>query len=412
MITLETKLAILQQCEYEWPRYQKWLTENSASAVVVKPKKWTTKLKLLKALAPFLTLHGALNLLVLPQYLIIGSLVLAATIKLRYLQSKGLIVVAIAGSYAKTSTKYIATHLLQGSKRVVMTPENINTPIGIARFILNRLTGSDEVFIAELGEYYPGDIASLVRFLSPDFKILTPVGYAHLERFGSESALKDGLQELVTTQPHKGKSFVFGSEYDESKLTNVSVTRAGTEFEYQGNRYFIPLFGTHNAVNSLPGLWLANELGIDAKTSQSRLSSVNYVPHRLEPTQLEHNILLLDNGYNSNPASARESLAVLKALDSPQKIVSTPGFIELGPTQDTENESLGKEIADVADLCIVIKSVNAQAIKRGLVSGGFTKDQIIEASGEEEGMNLVSSLTKPSAIILFENSVPELYKKA
>lgn len=411
MITLDTKLAILQQCEYEWPRYQKWLDENKNTSVQVQPKKWTTKLKLLRAMSTVFPLQISLTLLQQPQNLITWSLVTKARMKLRRLQASKLIVVAIAGSYAKTSTKYIAHHVLTGSKKVVMTPENINTPIGIARFILNQMTGKEEVFIAELGEYYPGDIANLVHFLSPDFKILTPVGYAHLERFGSEAALKKGLEELIDTEATKGKSFVYGTDYDASKITHVSVTRAGTEFVYESKNYFIPLFGAHNAVNSLPGLWLAQELGIESSTVQSALASVAYVPHRLEPTQLEHNILLLDNGYNSNPASARESLAVLQALDAPQKIVSTPGFIELGPTQEAENETLGKEIARVADICIVIQSVNADAIKRGLQAGGFTKAQIIEASGEEEGMNLVSSLTKPSAIILFENSVPELYKK-
>lgn len=410
MISLDTKLAILQQTEYEWPRYEAWLAANEQSSIVVSPKKWTTKLKLLKALSPLLSLRGALWLLKVPQDLITWSLVTCAKVKLRYLQSTGLIVVAIAGSYAKTSTKYIATHLLSGSKHVVMTPENINTPIGIARFILGKMTGKEQVFIAELGEYYPGDIADLVRFLSPVYKILTPVGYAHLERFGSEEALSKGLHELVTTQPTRGKSFVYGKDYEARQLSNVSVSRAGTEFEYQSNHYFMPLFGAHNAVNSLPGLWLAHELGVPTQTVQAALASVSYVPHRLEPTQLEHGILLLDNGYNSNPASARESLAVLQALDAPQKIVSTPGFVELGPTQAAENETLGKEIAAIADLCIVIKSVNARAIINGLRAGGFHEAQIILAQNEAEGMNVVSKFTKPNAIILFENSVPELYK--
>lgn len=411
MITLDTKLAILQQCEYEWPRYIQWLEANKNTSIVVKPKKWTTKLKLLKMLTPFFSLRGSLTLLKLPQDMIIWSFVTAARIKLRYLQSRGLILVAIAGSYAKTSTKYIAKHVLEGTVAVVMTPENINTPIGIARFILHQMNGTEKVFIAELGEYYPGDIANLVNFLSPDYKILTPVGFAHLERFGSVEALQAGLRELVTTQRAKGKQFVFGEDYDASKIHHITVSRAGTEFQCDDKEYFIPLYGAHNAVNVLPSIWLASHLHVDTSIVQSRLASLPYIPHRLEPTQLEHNILMLDNGYNSNPASAKESLAVLNALDASQKIVSTPGFIELGASQEKENEMFGTQIAKIADLCIVIRSVNATALIKGLRAGGFRESQIILANGEEEGMNLVSKLTKPSAIILFENSIPELYKK-
>jgi UDP-N-acetylmuramoyl-tripeptide--D-alanyl-D-alanine ligase len=408
--SLETQLAILQQCEYEWDRFDQWMASHRHSDEHVKPKKWTLKLKLLRFLAPILSLRGALLLLEVPKQLVISLLVALATIKLRWLQFRGLQVIAIAGSYGKTSTKYIANHVLTGSKKVLMTPENINTPIGIARVILYKLHSSHQIFLAELGEYYVGDIRALTLFLSPDFKILTPVGYAHLERFGSEENLKKGLMELVTTQPQKGKSFVHGADYRSEDLHDVQISRAGTEFVFSGSSYFIPLYGRHNALNCLPTLWLAKELGIEGSLVRERLSSLPFVPHRLEPTQLEHNILLLDNGYNANPASTKETLSVLSEMEGSQKIVCTPGYIELGPSQEKENEQLGVEIAKIADLCIIIDGVNSAAILRGLEKAKFPDDHIIRAKGEQEGMELLTKQVKPSAIILFENSIPELYK--
>ncbi len=89
----------------------------------------------------------------------------------------------------------------------------------------------------------------------------------------------------------------------------------------------------------------------------------------------------------------------------------TPGFVELGPSQAQENENFGTAITQVAQVCIVIEGVNSDALIRGLKSGGFGDDQIITAAGEEEGMTILSKRTQPSAIILFENSIPELYKK-
>ncbi|MEP7167058.1 MAG: UDP-N-acetylmuramoyl-tripeptide--D-alanyl-D-alanine ligase [Candidatus Woesebacteria bacterium] len=409
-LSIETKLAILQQTEYEWSRYIRWFQANKNSSLVVKPKKWTFKLQLLRVMAPVLSLRFSLLLLEIPKKIIIWAYVLVATIKLRYLQKRGLKVIAIAGSYGKTSTKYIAHHVLSGSRKILMTPENINTPIGIARLILSKLNSSHEVFLAELGEYYPGDIAGLVHFLSPDYKILTPVGYAHMERFGSEENLKKALTELVTTEANKGKHFVYGKDYGENSVTDVQVSRAGTEFSYNERSFFIPLYGKHNAVNTLPALWLAQEFGIDLNMVAQKLSSVAFIPHRLEPTLLEHNILLLDNGYNANPASSVETLSVVKELEASQKIIFTPGYIELGDIQEHENEKLGKRIAQIADVCVVIIGVNTQAIVKGLKTGGLEEDQIILAKGEQEGMEQIKNMVKPSAIILFENSVPELYK--
>lgn len=410
-IALQTKLAILQQSEYEWPRYVQWLAAHRDQSVLVEPKAWTLKLRLLRLLAPILTLHGALLLLEIPKRLIFWGYRVAAQLKLRYLQARGLQVVAIAGSYAKTSTKYIAHHVLSTERRVVMTPENINTPIGISRLILSTLTTSDEIFIAELGEYVNGDIAALVRFLSPDYKILTPVGYAHLERFGSEANLQRGLKEILTTQAQRGKHFVYGHDYGPTHVHDVSLSRAGTEYVYQGTSYFIPLFGEHNAVNTLPAIWLASQFRIDPARVQDRLATLPAIPHRLEPTLLEHNILLLDNGYNSNPESARQSLQVLASLEGSQRIVTTPGFIELGDTQGAENTRLGEEIAKVADICVVIKGVNQEALLHGLYRGKMPAAQIYTAASEVEAMELLTGKIKPNAIILFENSIPELYQR-
>ena len=212
-----TRLAILQQSEYELPRYQRWLDANSTSNLEIQPKKWTLKLRLLYALCFILPLPVALLLLEIPKRLIIHIYVLLATRKLRSLQAKGLCVVAIAGSYGKTSTKYIANHVLSQHKKIVMTPENINTPIGIARFILSDLNSTYQIFLAELGEYYPGDIAGLVNFLQPEYKILTPVGFAHLERFKTKESLQKSLEELVTTDPKRGKNFVYGNDDEKIK---------------------------------------------------------------------------------------------------------------------------------------------------------------------------------------------------
>lgn len=433
---LITKLAVLQQSEYEWPRFWEWLQSQTTTQEIA-PKQWTVKLQTIatatRLLGPLfgenLVLQALTTSIAFPQQLYFNWVISQATAKLRSHQQRGLKVVCIAGSYAKTSTKYIANHLLSGSLNVLMTPENINTPIGIARLILRELNSDHQVFLAELGEYYPGDIAALTRFLDPDIKILTPIGFAHLERFKTQERLEQGLLELLTTPP-KAAAIVNEANHglvekygvDAANVTyvgspnisHVDISRSGTEYDVNiaGDTLhaYIPLLGVHNALNTLPGIILAKLLGLESKTIAGRLRTLPPIPHRLEPTVLENNVLLLDNGYNSNPAAAEESLQVIAILEGSQKIVITPGFVELGSEQDAQNESLGKRLAKVADLVGIVTGANDPALLSGLKQMHYPDTQIICGKSEAEIMNLLQGKVQPNAVILFENSLPEVYK--
>ncbi len=432
---LSTLLAVLQQAEYEWPRFQDWLTHQK-EVTLIEPKKWTAKLKALRTLVKItspvfgtVSSLGFWNALVkFPQNLLFSLVVRIARVKLRILQLLGLQVVAIAGSYGKTSTKFIMSHAVSALVPTLMTPDNINTPFGIARVILKDLKISHRLFIAELGEYYPGDIADLTKFLNPSFKILTPIGFAHLERFRTVDRLEKGLLELLLsgkkvlsfvhsdneTLLRKHKVPSYSAFYGEQHISDTSVTRAGTEFSVslpELNQIFIPLLGRHNAVNVLPTLMLADQLGISAKTVIGKLRTLPHIPHRLEPTLLEHNIFLLDNGYNSNPGSAKQSLAVLNEIEGSQKIVITPGFVEMGDSQDAENFAFGEQLANSCDLVGIVTGANEATLLAGLTKAKFKKDNIIQGSSELEVMNALQPHIKANATILFENSITDVYKR-
>jgi UDP-N-acetylmuramoyl-tripeptide--D-alanyl-D-alanine ligase len=91
-------------------------------------------------------------------------------------------VVAITGSYGKTSTKGYVAHLVAGTKQVVPTPHSFNNRAGLARAINEHLALGTEVFVAEMGTYGRGEIAELCRFVPPDIAVITAIGPVHLER--------------------------------------------------------------------------------------------------------------------------------------------------------------------------------------------------------------------------------------
>jgi hypothetical protein len=106
-------------------------------------------------------------------------------------------VVAVTGSYGKTSTKGHIAHLVRPDRTVVATPASFNNRAGLARAVNEHLADGTEVFVAEMGTYGPGEIAELCRWCPPDISVITAIGPVHLERFGSEDRIVEAKSEIL-----------------------------------------------------------------------------------------------------------------------------------------------------------------------------------------------------------------------
>ncbi len=120
------------------------------------------------------------------------------------LQRVAPIVVAITGSYGKTSTKGHIACLVGTARTVVATPASFNNRAGLARAVNEHLAEGTEVFVAEMGTYGPGEIADLCRWCPPDIAVITAIGPVHLERFGSEDRIVEAKSEIIETADDGG----------------------------------------------------------------------------------------------------------------------------------------------------------------------------------------------------------------
>lgn len=434
-----TLLAILQQCEYEVPRWQKWFAQHHDDERAVAPPHWTAKLKLIHFLSscffflPSITgIRLALALISPGEWLIRQTYLIRAGWKLWWLKWQGLTVVAIAGSYAKTSTKHILHHTLSGEISTLVTPKSINTPLGIAQVILRDLTPSHRLFVVELGEYYPGDIRRLAHFVKPHFGIITPVGRQHLERMGTVETIAKTIGELIV---HFGKRTnrvlvadqnqaffadqpltYYGTQpFAPYRIINAQVSRAGTEFEildHVSNRTakaFSPLFGEHQAVNTLPSIWVASQLKLNLDQVVKRISTLPYIERRHQPTFATHNVLVLDNSYNTNPESALESLKLLNQLQPSQRFVVTLGFTELGAASDEIHFAFGQALAQQTDYVGLIEAPWTPKIQAGFKAAGGNLDKIVVGQTQDEAWHQLQSFVTPNSIVLFEGGFQEMY---
>ena len=347
-------------------------------------------------------------------------------------------IVGITGSYGKTSSKNILNDILNIKYNCLATAKSINTFNGLMITINNQLSKFDDVFIAEMGAYVKGEINGLCKLVNPNYGIITSIGTAHLETFGSEENILNGKMELAEYLEEDGavvfnyddvkqRNYKFkkekhakvlwvGLDNDDLDVSgfNIKASYKGTSFDvkFKGDKktykFETKLLGKHNVYNILQSLALGREFGIEVKDLIQAVRRVNVVEHRLELRKFP-TFYQIDDAYNSNPVGAKSALEVLDLMEG-KKVVVTPGMIELGPKEEELNCEFGKQIADVADEVILIGEKRTKPIYNGLISKKYNKDKIHVLNDVRDAYTLLNDLKdKKDLYALFENDLPDTY---
>ena len=235
-------------------------------------------------------------------------------------------VVAITGSYGKTSTKLYLAHLLAGGRRVVASPASFNNRMGLARAINERLVPGAEIFVAEMGTYGPGEIAELCRWIPPDVAVITAIGPVHLERMRTEERivackseiLAEGatavigvdhpaLRRLADQQAQAGRRVVRSS--GENRTCEVGVDPRDGKVTVQGEVVGEVDLGSHHPSNVAAAVAAVTALGIAPDAVADRLATLPRPEHRLATVVNKRGVTILDDTFNANPAGARAAPA-------------------------------------------------------------------------------------------------------
>ena len=347
-------------------------------------------------------------------------------------------IVGITGSYGKTSSKNILNDILNIKYNCLATPKSLNTFNGLMITVNNKLSKFDDVFIAEMGAYVKGEINGLCKLVNPNYGIITSIGTAHLETFGSEENILNGKMELAEYLPSDGavvfnyddkkqRGYKFKKE-DHAKVlwvgldnddldvsgSNIKASYKGTTFDvkFKGDnktyKFETKLLGNHNVYNILQALALGKEFGIEVKDLIQAVKRVNVVEHRLELKKFP-TFYQIDDAYNSNPVGAKSALDVLDLMDG-KKVVVTPGMIELGSREEELNKEFGKQIADVADEVILVGEKRTKPIYDGLIEKKYKKEKIHVLNDVREAYTLLNELKdRKDLYALFENDLPDTY---
>lgn len=248
-------------------------------------------------------------------------------------------IIGITGTNGKTTTKELTAAVLSTRYKIHYTQGNYNNSLGVPLTVL-QLNRSHELAVVEMGASHPGDINELVQIAEPDYGLITNVGYAHLQGFGSFEGVMQTKGELYDwLVAHNGSVF---RNVDNAYLTQMwSQAVAGKNWngkEYIYHRDSMPvgthLVGEYNAENIAAALCIGEVFGISRETGLQAIC--DYVPsnNRSQTVQTKRNHLVVD-AYNANYTSMQ---AALNCFDGDTYILGA--MRELGDFSHTAHQNI------------------------------------------------------------------------
>lgn len=284
----------------------------------------------------------------------------------RHRKALGTPVIGITGSNGKTTTKELLAAVLSTKYNLLYTEGNLNNHIGVPLTLL-RLNHQHEMAIIEMGASHPGDIKELAEIAAPNYGIITNVGQAHLEGFGSfEGVIKTKGELYDYIRQTKGKIFIKKeNEYlqpiakgieqisygtDESSFASGKVASCSPflifDWKQQGKIHTVEthLIGSYNLDNVLVAVAIGRYFKIPAERISRAIASYEPNNNRSQFKETEHNKLIID-AYNANPSSMKAAIDNIAAMqvDTPKAVI-LGDMRELGETSDALHAEIVKQI--------------------------------------------------------------------
>lgn len=340
-------------------------------------------------------------------------------------------VVAITGSYGKTSTKGYVAHVLDGAFSVVASPASFNNLMGLSRAVNDRVVPGTEVFIAEMGVYGKGEIRELSKSFPPDIAAITTVGEAHLARMGTREIIAAAKAEITEKarivvlpidQPElatlaekcrsEGKTVVTVSTVASTAADIVLDAVAGTlTVNGPDGVTAIPVTvpSVGHAVNIAVTVGIAVALEVAPSTIAGRLGNLPGSQHRAEIQHTPEGVVVIDDTYNSNPVGAERALtgaAALAAERDGQLVVVTPGMVELGSVQHQRNSEFAASVSANGGRLLAVGRTNREALVSGAGDNGHP---VLVFDRRTDAVKVALDLAGERGVILYENDLPDHY---
>ena len=273
--------------------------------------------------------------------------------------------VGITGTNGKTTTKELVATVLSKKYRVHYTQGNFNNHIGVPLTLLS-IKPDCEIAVVEMGANHPGEIKTLANIALPTCGLITNVGKAHLEGFGSLEGVINTKKELYDNLAARGghvfvnaanpllmnvlnvESYTtYSSNLDVVADVNGRLVRCApyVEFEWAKFQLSTHFVGAYNLDNMLAAIAVGLHFGVDEKDICDAIS--NYVPanNRSQLTKTERNTLIVD-AYNANPTSMMAAIDNFDLMEDENKVAILGDMLELGEQSEVEHQNIVRRLME------------------------------------------------------------------
>ncbi len=340
-------------------------------------------------------------------------------------------VVGVTGSSGKTSTKDLLAQVLSTFGETIAPPGSFNNEIGLPNTVLSATTNTD-FLVLEMGMRGRGHISYLCSIAQPRVAIILNVGSAHIELLGSADAIAEAKSEIIRGLPADGVAVLFADDSRVSNLRTVTSAQVLTfgesseadvrvldleldesarpivTYAYRGDecRVHLQLAGEHQAFNAAAVIAACLGLGLSfSKICDALNTATNLSKWRMEVTQLQNNITIINDAYNANPESMRAGLKALKAMSQGRRSWAVLGEMrELGEQSLSAHDELGRLCVRLDVNKLVAVGPVGKIIQMGAAQEGSWGDEAAHVETVDQAIEFLKTAVTPGDVIFIKAS--------
>lgn len=311
-----------------------------------------------------------------------------------YLHKINPIVVAVTGSNGKTTTKDMIASILSTQFNVAKTYANFNNEIGVPVTLLN-MESNTEAVVVEMGMDRFGQLDFLSKLVNPDIAVITMIGEAHIEFFGTRDKIADAKMEITHGLKEDGTLVFNGDEplleervkdlaqrqmrFGRQLSNNLYATSVHDEprqlsftvNEWPDEEFTIPMVGEYNINNALAAMEVGKILHITPAHMKQALANVELTENRAEWVKGKNGEQILSDVYNSNPTAAKEVLKTIAETPVAGRRIAVLGdMLELGDAAAKLHASLAEEIDHQKIASVYLVGEQMKNLKDKLIQEG------------------------------------------
>lgn len=340
-------------------------------------------------------------------------------------------VAAVTGSNGKTTTKNLLRAVLEAEGATVAPQGSFNNHVGAPVSML----GVDErtrYLVVEMGASHAGEIARLIRIVTPDVGIVLKVGLAHAGEFGGVDAVQRAKAEMVTDLPASAVALLnrddsrvaamaaqtaarvvwFGTTPDaDLRADDIVATATGTAFTLVADGARLPvrlrILGEHHVGNALAALATAREFGIPLERAVAAIERVPRAERwRMEVLPRPDGIVVINDAYNASPDSTAAAMKTLAQIAQPgQRTVAVLGeMAELGELADEEHDRLGRLAVRLNIGKLVVVGERARHIHLAAGLEGSWDGESVLVPDVDAAYDLLREELRPGDVVLVKSS--------